>query len=107
MYDIPHIFKCIRNNLLTKDLEINVGQKGKNVERKFVSWKHVITAYEIDLYGPRKERRLNKITDAHIYKKDIKKMSVIHMAQVFSSTFANEIEDQAKKKGIYIQVSFL
>lgn len=45
-FDPPHLMKGVRNNLLNKDLEIEVAKKLN--ERKFASWKYLEIAYNID-----------------------------------------------------------
>lgn len=91
LYDTPHLFKCLRNNLLTKLLEIEVGSK----ERKYVSWDVVEAAYEKDkIRGP--DRHLKKITSVHVSPDNFQKMRVKYAVQVFSKTLATEIESLAK-----------
>jgi hypothetical protein len=82
LYDPPHLMKCIRNNLLTKDckymLEDNV--------TKVAKWSNVIQTYFID-----KSRGLDgfldKIKDSHVIPEKIKKMRVLYCTQVFSNTY--------------------
>ncbi|XP_033212821.1 uncharacterized protein LOC117170271 [Belonocnema kinseyi] len=89
LYDPPHILKCVRNNLLTKDLEYDHDPKLTEEERKFASWDHVVTAYHIDLYAPRLNRMVLDLTDEHIYLDKINKMSVKLMMQVFNKKLAS------------------
>ena len=85
LYDSPHMLKCIRNNFLTKDKEIDFDRPHlKNADRKFAAWNHVITAYEIDVYSDLIERHVPDLTDQHIYPEKINKMKVKHMMQIFS-----------------------
>ena len=47
LYDPPHLLKCIRNNFLNKDIEIDFDKLNlKDEDRKFASW----TAYELWLH---------------------------------------------------------
>lgn len=102
LYDYPHLFKCLRNNLLTKDLELDFEENKKEEERIFVSWKHIILAYEIDVHATsRVERRLPKLTHAHVYEEYLKKMRVKYCTQVMSNSGANEIEQLSIKNGNY------
>ena len=111
-FDTPHVFKGIRNSLLTKHLEIdailNKNPKlkkkfadTKNIDpnvRKFVKWEHIHTAYEIDVHDPRTERHLNKLTHAHNYEEKLTKMSVHHATEVLSETVGRIIISLTEKK---------
>ena len=88
LHDPPHMLKCVRNNLLTKDLEFDFEENTPKENRKFTRWDHVVKAYEIDLYAPRLSRMVPDLTDEHIYPDKIKKMSVKLMIQVFSKKLA-------------------
>ena len=112
-FDTPHVFKGLRNNLLTKDLEIetklNQDPKVKKKfakttpesqkSRKFVKWEYVKTAYDIDVSGSNGERHLGKLTEQHVDVNKIKKMSVHHATQVLSETVGKEIKMLVEKKG--------
>ncbi|KAJ2937180.1 hypothetical protein O0L34_g19294 [Tuta absoluta] len=53
-FDVPHLFKSIRNNMLTYNLQYK--------ENKVACWSHVES-----FYGRDKERRMApKLTDAHL-----------------------------------------
>lgn len=95
LFDVPHIFKCIRNNLMKKDLKM----VGHDKNTYFASWEHITMAYEIDLYGLHEGRRLPKLTDAHIYEEKLKKMSVKHSSQVLSETVGIQIGKLAASSG--------
>ncbi|XP_052740311.1 uncharacterized protein LOC128198019 isoform X2 [Bicyclus anynana] len=84
LYDIPHIIKGIRNNILTKDLKyFDVDRK----EEKIIKWDYYKQVYEADKsYGELK--LLQKLTDEHIYREKIKKMKVKTAAQIFSHSVA-------------------
>lgn len=102
MYDPPHLIKGIRNNFVRKDIEIDFDDKKAEEDKKVGSWDHVTIAYEID--GLRQERRLSKLTDEHVYIGQIKPMKVDLATQVFSSTVSLEVENQAKKQGIFLMI---
>ncbi|XP_033231706.1 uncharacterized protein LOC117182711 [Belonocnema kinseyi] len=89
LYDPPHILKCITNNLLTKNLEFEMKAKAAEEERWFANWDHVIKAYLIDLYSPRKNRMVPDLMDEHVYLDKINKMCVNLMMQVFSKKLSN------------------
>ena len=77
VYDIPHLFKGIRNNLLTKDLHIKI-----NGETKIAKWDHIVQFYLLDLEDDL--RICHKLTDQHVLKTKINKMKVKNCTQVFS-----------------------
>lgn len=80
LFDIPHLFKGVRNNLLNKPLHFKL--HGVN---KIAKWDHVKLFYELDASEPTL-RMCNKLTDAHIYPSKMKKMKVKNCTQVFSHT---------------------
>ncbi|XP_033231546.1 uncharacterized protein LOC117182566 [Belonocnema kinseyi] len=67
LYDPPHLIKCLRNNLLNKDLELWYNEGKPESARTFAEWNHVITAYEIDVYGTDNRRYVPNLTDRHVY----------------------------------------
>jgi len=80
LYDVPHLLKGIRNNLLTKDLTFTI-----NGTKRIAKWKHIIEFYEIEKYRlDVGERMVPKLTDSHIYLDKMRKMKVSIAAQVFS-----------------------
>lgn len=99
LFDYPHIFKCIRNNWLNKDLEIHFDNKNKAVDRKICSWSHIEVAYEIDVFGPQQERSLPKWTKDHVYELNINKMKVKSATQIFSKQGGECIKNFAEKQG--------
>lgn len=43
IFDVPHLIKCVRNNLLTKDLVFSMnGEKGR------AKWSHIEELYSVD-----------------------------------------------------------
>ena len=99
LYDPPHLLKCIRNNLLHKDLEFAYSDSKDQSERKFAQWQHIITAYEINRYGRKKLPALPKLTDQHVYPDKIKKMSCKLFNQAFSGELSAEIQTLAGGPG--------
>lgn len=85
---------------MTKDLELDFRNSKKPSEREFASWDDIKTAYEIDCasqtFG---DRKLTKITPAHVEEIKIKKMRVKIMAQVFSTTYGDKIQRLADLEG--------
>ncbi|XP_025414534.1 uncharacterized protein LOC112686472 [Sipha flava] len=80
LYDVPHLLKNLRNNLVSKDL--NFEYDGKN---HTASWKHTIQFYELDKRQSTEGDRLTlKLTDCHVYPATLKKMKGANAAQVFS-----------------------
>lgn len=79
IYDVPHLTKCLRNNLLTKDLEFVMN--GKKLQ---ASWDHIIELFNIDKANENYEiRALPKLTEAHVYPYK-QKLKVCLATQVFS-----------------------
>ncbi|XP_051155399.1 uncharacterized protein LOC127277973 [Leptopilina boulardi] len=99
LFDPPHLIKCVRNNLIDKDLEFDVHPSKKSTERKFASWQDIVNVYEIDIYGLQNQRFLPKLTDRHIYPNKIKKMRVKNAIQVFSLSVASRLEGLAGGRG--------
>ena len=77
LYDTPHLFKGIRNNLLSKDLHFNI-----NNQKGVAKWIHLEQFYLLDIEDP--ERICPKLTDEHILRDRINKMKVKCCTQVFS-----------------------
>lgn len=82
LFDPPHLFKSLRNNLLTKDLRYSLDGHIKTAK-----WSHIEDAYYIDCSGG-KLRVMPKLTEFHVHPKKIKKMKVSACSQVFSRTVA-------------------
>ena len=107
LYDPPHLLKCLRNNLLDKDLELRWSQCKAESARTFAEWKHIVTAYEIDVYGTQERRFVPKLTDRHVYPEKIKKMSVHIMTQVLSLSLASRLDRLAGGPGLSRFLFFL
>lgn len=81
LYDPPHLLKCIRNNLITKNLTFT----DKDGKSRIANWNHIVQLYELDKNEAVIGDRINpKLTDAHVYVDRMKKMKVSHAAQIFS-----------------------
>lgn len=85
LYDTPHLIKCIRNNLLTKNLVWKTSE-----EILVANWKHIIDAYYSDQTCG-ELRALHKITDLHVIPEKIQKMKVCYATQVLSHSMASTI----------------
>ena len=99
LYDVPHVLKCMRNNFLNKNIEIDFDAHLKDEDRKVASWNHIITAYEIDVHGDLIERHVPDLTEQHVYPGKINKMKVKHMMQVFSKKMFCFVDLLAKASG--------
>lgn len=93
LYDPPHLLKCIRNNLLRKNLQFKL-QDGKT---RIAKWSHVEDAYEIDCSNGHL-RAMRKLTDYHIIPNKIKKMKVSYCTQVFSHTVSTVMALMSKSQ---------
>ncbi|KAJ8980836.1 hypothetical protein NQ317_018416 [Molorchus minor] len=79
LFDVPHLFKGIRNNLLNKNLHFSIN--GKDMEAK---WEHIIQFYLLDISD--NTRICPKLTDRHVIPEKINKMKVSACTQIFSNT---------------------
>ena len=99
LFDPPHLLKCIRNNLLDKDLEFNWRTGKEEKSRTFANWDHLIQTYEVDTFGNRRIRATKHLTDQHVYPHLIKKMSVKNCYQAISGTVASTMQALAGGPG--------
>jgi len=77
LFDPPHLLKCMRKNLITKNLIYS-----DSGIQHVAKWEHLTQPYELDKTESNIGDRINpKLTDAHIY---VEKMKVLHAAQDFS-----------------------
>lgn len=74
VWDIPHVFKNIRNNLITSDLDLGDGSVAK--------WAHLIELFTLD----EGVAKLSKLTYKHLNPKGRDKMRVPLAVQTFSET---------------------
>ncbi|KAJ8735757.1 hypothetical protein PYW07_007377 [Mythimna separata] len=91
LYDPPHLIKCIRNNLISKDLKYK-----KNGEVKLAKWAHVMALHK-ENPGYKGIRLVPKLTDAHCDPSKIPRMKVKNATQVFSQTVASNMGYLADK----------
>lgn len=64
LYDPLHLLKCMRNNLITKNLNFT-DEDGKN---RVAKWDHIVQLYELDKHECVIGDRINpKLTDVHIF----------------------------------------
>lgn len=90
LYDVPHLLKGIRNNLLTKNLIWET--KDGTLEAK---WGDVLSAYHID-YASGDVRCIPRISEFHVIPGKIRKMKVSFATQVFSHSMAAAIAIMAR-----------
>lgn len=64
----------------------------KSSEKRFVTWKDIIIAYEMDKNSFLRLRQVPKLTDRHIFPHLFPKMKVKYATQVLSHTVANFID---------------
>jgi len=94
IYDVPHLMKCIRNNLMTKDLLYDV-----DGIKKHAKWSHLVELYNVDSLTP-DCKMLPRLTDQHIIPEKVKKMKVKYATQVFSQRVASTMNFLACKCSI-------
>lgn len=89
-YDVPHIWKVLRNNMLVKDLCHTLTKRWEITDckhfgrvKKYASWDHVVQLYDLDKRAT--HRLAPKLTPEHITP-DKEKMKVANATQIFSQT---------------------
>ena len=85
LYNVPHLFKGLRNNLLKYDLQFKDG-----TQMCLAKWAHIFTAYKMDPFLG-SLRLMPKITDCHVNPDKINKMKVSKCTQVYSHSVAAAI----------------
>lgn len=78
LYDVPHLIKCTRNNLLTKNLTFEMDGK-----KRTAKWQHLLQLYNADSCI-QNSKMLPRLTDNHVIADKIFKMKVRYATQVFS-----------------------
>lgn len=101
LFDVPHLMKCIRNNLLNKDLNFTI-----DGVKRTAKWDHLIQLYKEDSEIP-DSKMLPRLTDCHILPHKITKMKVKCATQVFSqrvSAVLNFLAGELNKKSMQVMV---
>lgn len=92
-FDPSSLIKAVRNNLLTKDLEINIFKNAyKEKLSSYATWKCLELAYIIDTRKNASKRVLPKITDKHIILDKINKTETKCARQIFAKNVATYIQ---------------
>lgn len=100
LFDIPHIFKGIRNNFISNDIYyIRDGQQ------KVAKWEHLVTLYQMDSYLGELQM-CPKLTEQHINLHKMKKMKVSICCQVFSHSVAVAINVLARSGNIFLHIIY-
>lgn len=81
IYDIPHVVKCLRNNLMKGRISTPEG---------IVDWAHVAKLYYADISST--TARATKLTERHIRPNGFLKMCVKLATQVFSHTVSTAMK---------------
>jgi len=82
LYDIPHLIKSLRNNLITGNIQI---------KNEIISFGDVIKTYEIDMKN-NTARAMCKLSSAHISPNPFQKMSCKLAIQIFSNSVSAAIK---------------
>ncbi|GJQ65673.1 hypothetical protein Trydic_g7761 [Trypoxylus dichotomus] len=85
IFDVPHLLKTVRNNLLNADLAFKV-----NGQVEVASWRHIEQMYEED--KGKDIRAVPNLTDFHIKRDKIRKTKVKYCSQVFSQRVTSQIQ---------------
>ncbi|CAH2100820.1 unnamed protein product [Euphydryas editha] len=75
IFDVPHLMKCVRNNLINYNFEF---------DGKIAQWEDIIKMYEQD--QKKDMRSAPRLTDAHIHPNSFQKQKVRLAVQVFSNS---------------------
>lgn len=98
IYDPPHLLKCIRNNLLTKDVKFTLN----NIEYT-ASWKFIHNLYFADKSNEDMGyRALPKLTEEHVVIEKLRKMKVSIAAQTLSHRVASTLKLMSELGNLYI-----
>ena len=81
MFDVPHLFKSLRNSLFKQDVE---------VDGRRMSWEHIKQFFQAD--SKRTIRTAPKLQRNHVLLGAFKKMKVKFATQVFSRTVASGMQ---------------
>lgn len=100
LYDVPHLIKGIRNNLLQKDLVWC--SQGETLVAK---WSDIIKAYYIDM-GAGDFRCIPRVSEAHVIQGKMRKMKVSCATQVLSHSMAAAITIMARNGKCYYYLSY-
>jgi hypothetical protein len=92
LYDVPHLTKSVRNNLMNPKIIFFV-------ENKKISWDDIRQVYEIDKKS-NTTRALNKISDIHLNPNAFQKMRVKYATQIFSHTMSSALYTAVQLKQI-------
>ncbi|KAJ8910063.1 hypothetical protein NQ315_013318 [Exocentrus adspersus] len=90
LFDVPHLFKGLRNNLLNKNLHFVIDN-----QERVAKWVHIEQFYKLDASDP-SLRICCKLTDGHVIPSKINKMKVKNCTQVFSHTVGSLMKRIAK-----------
>lgn len=91
IYDVPHLIKCIRNNLMTKNLIFSV-----DGTEKCAKWSHIKELYKVDSEIP-DCKMLPRLTDQHVIPEKVLKMKVKYATQIFSQRVSSTMNFLACK----------
>lgn len=87
-YDVPHLIKSVRNQLILNDFIFN---------NERVSWNVIIQTYNLDKQSE-KARSLPKLSDQHVYPNNFQKMRCKLAFQVFSDSMVASIRTSISTK---------
>ncbi|CAK1583964.1 unnamed protein product [Parnassius mnemosyne] len=85
IFDVPHLIKCVRNNLMNYDYEFN---------GKIASWDDIYKCYELD--KQKDFRRAPKLTESHISPNNFQKRKLRLATQVLSDSVKTAVVTYAK-----------
>lgn len=93
IFDVPHLFKAIRNNFLNYPIKFTF-----NDVTYIAQWAHICTVFHID----RKNNisLIPKITEKHVNPQSSHKMKVKYATQIFSNSLSCAMKSMIENKNI-------
>lgn len=98
LYDLPHLLKGLRNNLLTKNLKYVMDGK-----EKVAKWDHIKMLYENNP-AYKGLKLIKNLTENHCHQEKIPKMKVKYASQLFSQTVGKTMGYLAGKIFFHIMI---
>jgi len=99
LFDVPHLIKCTRNNLLTKNLSFEM-----DGIKRVAKWQHLEELYHIDSALP-DSKMLPRLSDYHVISQKIPKMKVRYATRVFSQRVSAVMNFLSCKSLLYFVIT--
>lgn len=90
LFDVPHLLKGVRNNLLLRNISFEIDDV-----KKTAKWKDIYNGWQLDNCSG-EFRTMPKLSEYHVNRDKLKKMKVSTCSQVFSHTVSSAIHLMAQ-----------